>query len=383
MKNKALRFLSYIGVAALSSVVTIWLMLYWFPESKLSDLENLILTHFIGDADQTAMEDAAAGAMIDSLNDQWSYYIPAAEYATFEEQMENSYVGIGITISQLEDQSGLLVESVVTGGPAEEAGVEPMDIIVSIDGHSTEGMTVDQARTLVRGEEGTSLTITVLRKGEGMSLYLTRRHMEVAVASGKMLDHEIGLVTIYNFDSRCAKETIAAIEELISQGATKLIFDVRNNPGGYATELVTILDYLLPEGELFRTVDYTGKEEVEMSDAGYLDLPMAVLINEESYSAAEFFAAALSEYDAAITVGWQTCGKGYFQQTYQFNDGSAVGLSVGKYFTPKGVSLAGVGVTPDIPVYVDTDTAYQIYLELLSPEEDPQIQAAVSALLDD
>ena len=111
MKNKALRFLSYIGVAALSSVVTIWLMLYWFPESKLSDLENLILTHFIGDADQTAMEDAAAGAMIDSLNDQWSYYIPAAEYATFEEQMENSYVGIGITISQLEDQSGLLVES--------------------------------------------------------------------------------------------------------------------------------------------------------------------------------------------------------------------------------------------------------------------------------
>lgn len=383
MKKKVLRLLSYVGIAALSSVLTIWLVYNWFPGSKLDSVENLILTCFIGEADQTALEDAAAEAMIASLDDRWSYYIPAAEYASYQEQMENAYVGIGISISQMEGGSGLLVESVNSGGPAEEAGMEIMDVIVSIDGHSTEGMTLEEARALVRGEEGTTVSMTVLRKGEGVSLYITRRQLQTVVASGRMLDHQIGLVTIYNFDSRCAEETISAIRELLSQGAEKLIFDVRNNPGGYASELVEVLDYLLPEGEIFRTVDYTGKEEVEMSDGDCLDIPMAVLVNEDSYSAAEFFAAALSEYEAAVTVGQQTCGKGYFQQTYQFDDGSAVGLSVGKYFTPKGVSLAGVGLTPDIPVYVDEDTYYKIYFEQISPEEDPQIQAAVSALLEE
>ena len=380
MKNKVLRFLSYICVAALSSALTFWVIFNMFPGSKLDSLEDLILTHFIGEADATVMEDAAAEAMIASLDDQWSYYISAEDFSTYQEQMDNAYVGIGITITQMEDGSGLLVESVREGGPAEEAGMEPGDILISIDGQSTQEMTADEARSIVRGEEGTTLSVTVLRKGEGLSLYITRRQLQMVVASGKMLENQVGLVTIYNFVSRCAEETIAAIEDLISQGAEMLIFDVRNNPGGYASELVEVLDYLLPEGELFHTVDYTGKEDVEMSDAAYLDMPMAVLINQDSYSAAEFFAAALSEYDAAITVGQQTCGKGYFQQTYQFEDGSAVGLSVGKYFTPKGVSLAGVGLTPDIPVYVDEETAYRIYYELLPAEDDPQVQAAISAL---
>ena len=164
------------------------------------------------------------------------------------------------------------------------------------------------------------------------------------------------------------------------QGAQKLIFDVRNNPSGYVHELIPTLDYLLPEGTLFRTIDYNGKEEVKTSDASFLDMPMAVLVNGESYSAAEFFAAALSEYEAAVTVGQQTCGKGYFQTTYELPDGSAVGLSIGKYFTPKGVSLADVGITPDVMVPVEDDVFNAIYSGTLDPSEDPQIQAAIAAL---
>ena len=164
--------------------------------------------------------------------------------------------------------------------------------------------------------------------------------------------------------------------------ADKLIVDVRNNPGGYAHELVDVLDHLLPEGELFRTEDYTGKQAVEKSDADCLQLPMAVLVNGNSYSAAEFFAAALSEYEWAEVVGEKTTGKGYYQVTYQFSDGSAVGLSVGKYYTPKGVSLAGVGITPDVLVPVDQETANAIYAQTLEPEKDPQIQAAVKKLLE-
>ena len=195
-----------------------------------------------------------------------------------------------------------------------------------------------------------------------------------------MLEDKIGLVTIANFDERCAEETIAAIEELCNQGATALVFDVRNNPGGYKREMVEVLDYLLPEGALFRTVDYRGREDVDTSDASCLDIPMAVVVNLHSYSAAEFFAAALDEYDAAVIVGEKTFGKGYFQNTYRLSDGSAVTLSVGKYFTPKGNSLAGVGLTPDVEHIVDEETAALIAAGLVTPEEDPQIIAAVNAL---
>ncbi len=162
-----------------------------------------------------------------------------------------------------------------------------------------------------------------------------------------------GLVTIENFEARASEETLEAIDARMEQGAKGLIFDVRFNPGGYTTELVKILDYLLPEGPLFRRESYDGQTSVDYSDAQCVDLPMAVLANKSSYSAAEFFAAALQEYDAAVVVGEQTTGKGYYQNTFRLVDGSAVAISTGKYFTPKGESLAGVGVMPDVPVKLD------------------------------
>ena len=342
-------------------------------------LESLILERFIGDADQTAMEDAAAAAMVKSLGDRWSYYIPASEYDAHEEQVNNAYVGIGITI-EAKEQEGFLVKAVNEGGPAQEAGVQVDDLVIEVEGQDVREMTATDVRNLVRGEEGTCVSLTVLRQGERVALSVERRQVQTVVASGRMLTDKIGLVTIENFDSRCAEETIAAIDDLLGQGAEKLIFDVRNNPGGYAKELVKVLDYLLPEGELFRTVDYAGKENVDHSDADCLDIPMAVLVNGDSYSAAEFFAAALSEYGVADVVGEKTCGKGYFQNTIRLSDGSAVGLSVGKYFTPKGVSLAGVGITPDVVVPVDEETADAIYYDQLEPEDDPQIQAALELL---
>ena len=225
------------------------------------------------------------------------------------------------------------------------------------------------------------MSITVQRSGEELTFQVTRKLIQVVVAEGEMLEGNIGLVTIANFDARCADETLAAIDRLLSEGAEALIFDVRNNPGGYKDELVKILDYLLPEGALFRSVSYTGKETVDESDAECLKLPMAVLMNEESYSAAEFFAAALEEYDWAVTVGNHTVGKSYFQTTFQLSDGSAVGLSIGKYCTPNGVTLAEVGgLAPNIPVEIDDETAAKIYADLLAPAEDPQIQAAVEAV---
>lgn len=384
MKKKVLRILSYVLVAALASAATLFAFVGTGANvpSKLDALEDLIAERFIGEADQTAMEDAAAEAMVASLGDRWSYYIPADQYQAHMEQMANAYVGIGVTISVMEDGSGFEVSKVEAGGPADEAGMKPGDVIVGIEGQSAAGMSTTDARDLVRGEEGTQVNLTIRRGGDEIfKLDVTRKTVQTAVATARMLEDAIGLVTIANFDSRCADETIAAIESLLEQGAEALIFDVRYNPGGYKDELVEVLDYLLPEGPLFRSEDYLGNVSVDESDADCLEIPMAVLVNGSSYSAAEFFAAALREYEVASIVGEPTVGKGYFQQTYQMSDGSAVGLSVGKYATPNGVSLAEAGgLTPDILVEVDEDTALQIYAGTLDPAEDPQIQAAVEAL---
>ena len=373
--------LTYILVAAVASCVTFYICEDPSEQPKLEQLEELILECFIGEADQTAMEDAAAAAMVDSLGDQWSYYIPASSYDAYVEQQENAYVGIGITISTEEDAEGFEVLQVEPAGGAKDAGICPGDVVTEVEGQKVLEIGVDAARNLIRGDENTQVAITVLRDGERMTFSVTRKTIQVAVAQGQMLENNIGFVSIANFDERCAQETLAAVEALVEQGAQALIFDVRFNPGGYKHELVEVLDYLLPEGSLFRSVSYTGAEKVDKSDANCLELPMAVLINGSSYSAAEFFAAALNEYDWAVLVGEPTTGKSYFQNTIQLNDGSAVGLSVGKYYTPNGVSLAEEGgLQPEILVEVDDDTAAKIYAGLLEPSEDPQVQAAIEAL---
>ena len=372
---------SYILVAAAASLATFCCLGGLEDMSKLEELEMIIEERFIGETDRTAMEDAAASAMVDSLGDRWSYYLPADQYEAHMEQMNNSYVGIGITITPAEDGSGFEIIKVNEGGPAEEAGLLVGDVIVAAEGQSAAGVTADDLSVIVRGEENTQVLLTVRRDGREFDVSVTRKTVRTVVAQGRMLDNRIGLVTIANFDSRCAEETIAAVEELLAQGAEALIFDVRNNPGGYKHELVAVLDYLLPEGPLFRSEDYRGVVSVDESDMACLEIPMAVLVNEDSYSAAEFFAAALREYDWATVVGNQTCGKGYFQTTISLNDGSAVGLSVGKYTTPNGVSLAEEGgLTPDLTVDVDDETYWAIYAGTLEPEEDPQIRAAAELL---
>ena len=381
MKRKILVLLSYILVAALATTTTLFLTRPDTGYSKLHQLEAVIGDYYIDPVDTVAIEDAAAAGMISALGDRWSYYIPAAEYAAFVEQNNNAYVGIGITILSQEDgDMGFEIMEVLSGSPAEEAGLLVGDILVAADGHRAAGMDTTEMRNIVRGKEGTFVAITVYREGSEITLDVERRKVQMVVASGRMLSETVGLVTIENFDARCADETISAIETLRKQGAESLIFDVRNNPGGYAHEMVAVLDYLLPEGELFRTRDYTGREAADTSDEKYLDMPMVVLVNKDSYSAAEFFAVALQEYGVASVVGEQTSGKGYFQQTFQLDDGSAVALSTGKYFTPKGISLEGVGITPDVEVTVDEETYWQIYYNQLPPEEDPQIQAALEQL---
>ena len=379
------RALSYVLVGLCASLLTLLWVNGSFggsreSRSKLDELEQRITTCFIEDVDAEKLEDAAADAMVTATGDRWSYYIPASEYQTYLEQSRNAYVGVGITIQKAEDGSGFEIVSVPAGGPAAEAGLKAKDVVTAIEGTSCRDMETTDARNLVRGEAGTQVQFTILRDGKEQTVSVERRSIETPVVTYEMMENGYGYIRIENFESKCAKETIAAIDDLVAQGAKGLIFDVRFNPGGYKDELVKVLDHLLPEGVLFQSVDYKGKESQDLSDADCVKIPMAVLVNGDSYSAAEFFAAALQEYDWATVVGQQTCGKGYFQNTFPLSDGSAVALSIGKYFTPQGKSLIGTGITPDVPVEVDEDTYQEIYFGTLDKSEDPQLQAAISVL---
>lgn len=382
MKKKVLIVLSYVLVAALACGATLFFVSASTDYNKLEDLENLILTSFAGDADKTKIEDAAADAMVNAMGDRWSYYVPASELPSFLENSENAYVGIGVTVQATDDNSGLMVIAVQPGGPAEEAGVQVGDVIIQVDGESAQDRTVTEISAMIKGEEGTVVSITVLRSGEGITMSITRKRMETTVASSKLLNEHVGLVTIQNFDERCADETIAAIKALLNQGADMLLFDVRNNPGGYVDELTKVLDYLLPEGNLIRTVGTDGSDETVTSDADCVKVPMAVLVNENTYSAAELFAVDLSEYGVARIFGQKTSGKGFFQQVFQFSDGSAAGISVGRYYTSQGNNLEGIGLTPDEEIKLDDESEALLYNGMLEPENDAQLQAALSYLMD-
>ena len=375
--------ISYILVAALASFATLFLMSRnsGGRYSKLEELKAVITGKFIGETDTTQLEDAAASAMVLATGDRWSYYIPASQLAQVKAQKANAYVGIGVTINILEEDQGFEVKLIEPDSPAQEGGIQPGDIIVAVDGKRISEIGSETAQNMVSGEENTQVTVTVSRDGQELDITMTRRKIVQVVASGNMIGEDIGYIQITNFNERCAQETIRLFDELEAQGAKAMIFDVRFNPGGYKDEMVEILDHLLPEGVLFRSEDYRGYTSEDRSDADCKEMPMAVLINGESYSAAEFFAAALKEYDYAVTVGQPTTGKGYFQNTLELSDGSAVNLSVGKYYTPKGISLAEEGgLKPDITLEVDEETMVQLYSHSVPQEEDAQLQAAVKAM---
>lgn len=365
-----------------SSIVTMQLLTRGRTpaEDKAAEVSAYLDRFFIDDYDEDALADAAAAAMVEATGDRWSYYLTAEEKSSYDEQMQNAYVGIGVTITLQEQDGGMRVEQVTAGGPAEEAGMQVGDIITEVEGESTLTLGMAGTRAKVRGEEGTSVALTILRGGERLTLTVERRSIETAVATYEMLDDQIGYVKIANFDTRCFDETSAAIDALLDDGAQALIFDVRNNGGGYKDELVKILDRLLPEGILFQSEDYSGTKQTDRSDAACIELPMAVLVNQDSYSAAEFFAAALQEYGWATVVGTKTYGKGNFQTAFTLSDGSMLNLSIGKYFTPNGRSLTDIGVTPDELVELSDEDAAKLLYGQLAHADDAQLQAAIRAI---
>ena len=378
--QKSLILVLAFAVAILGSAIVTMQLTYREQtpaEAKTAEIGAYLDRFFIDDYDEEKLADAAASAMVEATGDRWSYYLTAEEKSSYDEQMQNAYVGIGVTITAQEELGGMRIEAVTAGGPAEEAGLLTGDIITEVEGEKTLDLGMTGTRTKVRGEEGTFVTLTILRGEESFPVSVERRSIQTPVATYEMLDRQIGYIKIANFDTRCAEETNAAMDELIAQDAKALIFDVRNNGGGYKNELVKVLDKILPEGILFQSEDYQGSKQIDRSDADCIDLPMAVLVNQDSYSAAEFFAAAIQEYDWGTVVGTKTVGKGNFQTAFTLSDGSMLNLSIGKYYTPQGRSLTDTGITPDVEIALSDEDGAKLYYGQLEKADDAQLQAAI------
>lgn len=348
--------------------------------NKLDEAIDVIDAYFVGSFKQEDVLDGAVSGMVDSLSDRWSYYITAEEYAKYVMDIQNQYSGVGIVIEKRDGIEGIMIASVRENTPAFAAGVLPDSIVTHVNGTDIRQMDFTEASDLmsVKIDEGKLILTLINPDGLEEVVTLIPGVIEIDPVTSRMTAQDIGLIKIDNFDAKSSDQIIEAAQELLSDGAIGLIFDVRFNPGGQLGELLPTLDFLLPQGTLFISHEKGKEAAVESSDAACLDVPMAVLINADSYSAAEFFAAALQEYDWATVVGEQTTGKGYAQITVKLSDGSAIHISSSEYFTPKGVSLIDVGVAPDISLTMDDQKLTDLYYGRLADSEDDQLQAAVA-----
>lgn len=332
------------------------------------EIEKIIDDNYIGDADYNELYNAAAAAMVKSIGDKWSYFMNAEEYEAYKLSSSNEYSGIGVSV-KVNSSGKFEVFSVEESSPAANAGIAVGDIITAIDGEDVSDKTLEDVSLLIRSKVNKDFPMTLESGGDTKTVTVACEIIYKNPVSSRLLDGNIGYIKISNFEAGSSENTKKAIEQLLQTGATSFIFDVRNNPGGLLTELVDLLDYILPEGDLFISVDKSGKETVQTSDKVSLKNKMIVLVNGNSYSAAEFFAAALQEYNWATVVGEQTTGKARSQITLELSDGSAVHISTHKYLTPNRVDLAEAGgVTPDIAVAQDDE------------KTDKQLETAINAL---
>ena len=344
-------------------------------ERKLSELDSLIESDYLGDVDEDALKEGLYKGYLEALGDPYSEYYDAEETAKFNENMSGEFSGIGVVMSQ-DQKSGLVtMVQIYKESPAAKAGLKEGDILFQVEGKDISGKKLEEIVTEIKGEKGTEVEITVLRgtEGEKVTTSVVRDTIEVQTVEYEMMEDQIGYLAVSEFDSVTYEQYQTALKNLEAQGMKGLVIDLRNNPGGNLDIVCEMLDLILPKGLLVYTEDKNGEKQEYTSDAAYeYDVPMTVLINGNSASASEIFAGAVQDYERADIVGTTSYGKGVVQSVYALKDGTCVKLTVAEYFTPKGRSINGKGIKPDVEV------EYEYNEE--EPEADNQLERAVEVL---
>ncbi len=331
-------------------------------KAKIQGIESLMKAYFYHDnIDEDAMEDGIYKGMVDSLGDPYSVYYTSEEFQEFSQATEGIYYGIGAAISMDKNTTLPKISTVFDDTPAQQAGLRENDIIYEVNGASTYGQTTTEVVAQIKGEEGTSVNLTIFREDASDYLYIdvTRGKVETPTVTFEMLDGETAYIQIGEFDSVTINQFSDALTSAKDNKMEGLIIDLRSNPGGSMDAVVEVARMLLPEGMIVYTENKYG-ERVEYTCEGKneIDVPLVVLINGNSASAAEILAGAVKDYKIGTLVGTTTFGKGIVQQVVTLNDGSAIKVTVSSYFTPNGNNIHEIGVEPDVICEFDAEAYY-------------------------
>ena len=344
-------------------------------EEKVEALKKLIDEKYMGEVDEDALKEGLYKGYVQGLDDPYSVYYDEEETKELYETTEGEYSGIGAVLSQDLKSGVITLVQIYEDSPADKAGLKDEDILTKVGTLDVTGMDLSEVVTYIKGEKGTEVELTVLRGEDADEVTVTavRDTVEAQTVEYEMLEDQIGYLAVSEFDSVTYGQYEEALEALSDQGMEGLVVDLRNNPGGNLNTVCDMLDLVLPEGTIVYMEDKEGKRQTYSSDdAHQLDVPMAVLVNGNSASASEMYAGAIQDHEAGTIVGTQTYGKGVVQQIFDLGDGTSVKLTIAEYFTPKGRSINGEGVTPDLEVEYEPDEK--------DPEADNQLEAAAEAV---
>ncbi|MBQ8147988.1 MAG: S41 family peptidase [Lachnospiraceae bacterium] len=351
-------------------------------EEKIETINEIIDEKFYFEAsDDEEREEYLYKGLMESLDDPYSVYYTAEEYTEMMDTSTGSYQGIGVSVQQNMETMTITVIRVFQGSGAEEAGLLPKDIVIGVDGRELNGEEVSEVVTWIKGEPGTTVDVTVYRPStdEEITLTIERRTIENSTVSYRMEENNIGYIEVTEFYEKTSEQFELAIEDLQAQGMKALIVDLRNNPGGYVNVVVEMCDLFIEDGTIVYTEDKDGNiiDQYNAVDRNSLDIPMVVLVNGDSASASEIFSGCMKDYGKATIVGTTTFGKGIVQQVIPLNDGSAVKLTIAKYFTPNGNDIHEIGIEPDVVVELPEELLYE---PVIPRDQDVQLQKAIELL---
>lgn len=346
---------------------------------KAKYIEDTVKESYTGEVDETEMEEYMYKGMMASLGDPYSAYYTSEEYEELTTETTGSYEGIGVVMQQDAETGEVKVVRCYEGAPGAEAGLQPEDVLIQVNGKSVSGMELSEVVDKVKSSQDTA-HLTIARGGESeyLEIDVPLEEVNIPVVNHEMLEDQIGYIALYEFTEQTESQYQAAFEDLESQGMERLIIDVRNNPGGLLTSVCDILEDILPEGLIVYTEDKDGnREEYTCSGENELEIPLAVLVNGNSASASEIFAGAIQDYGTGTIVGTITFGKGIVQSLIPFTDGSAIKTTTAKYYTPSGRCIHGTGIEPDIAVELDEGLEQETSIP---HEQDNQLQKAIETV---
>lgn len=347
---------------------------------KIEKLEGMIDTYYMEKVDKNTMAEGIYKGLLESLDDPYSVYYTKDEYTALMESSSGVYYGIGATVSANAETGVLSIVKPFVGGPAYEAGLLPGDVLYKVNGEEVTGEDITEVVGKIKGEEGTKVTVTIVREGETdpIDYVITRRKVEVPTIEYEMLEGKIGYIAISEFDEVTADQFRSAIADLEKQGEKGLVIDIRNNPGGLLDTVVNMLKRMLPKGMIVYTEDKNGNRDEYKSDGTEeFNKPLTVLINGNSASASEIFAGAIQDYGKGTIVGTTSFGKGIVQSILPLSDGTAIKVTVSKYYTPKGRNIHKIGISPDVTIELDDALRQKVVIE---KSEDNQLQKAIQIL---